>query len=164
MEGTAIYIGRRIAHNGKLVHAFVTPKQLDEVIEAMADKTFLAYPNDFTDWLERKCSLFALKRTPPVIGGNYIAPEITDDRVTKMSNDPKWSPEFVEGARQYHAAWEAADRSAYMHQRNKTRERNANADPQLTKALDLLRDRYRKVMPGDRIGFQVWLINEILKR
>lgn len=158
----AIYVGRRVINTGKVTHAFVTMAAIIEIETQVASRQYLKdYPSEVTELIERKLSYFTLKQTPGMIGGVYLAGEIEGNSVTRIAAMPSWQRS---SDLPYIPAWRAADQNAYEEKRKSQFEKKSEGDKEFAHAIETLRNRYAKIMPGDRIGFQVWLINQMVRK
>lgn len=159
MTDEAIYIGRRMLTSGKLAHSFITMAHIIECETQVSARQFLRdYPSEVTELIERKASLFTLKSTPGMIGGVYAAPDIDNGKINAR---PAWQRS---SDLPYIPAWRAADQSAYSDSRKASLEKKSDDDAAFRRAIDTLHNRYQRIMPCDRIGFQVWLINQMVKK
>ena len=60
--------------------------------------------------------------------------------------------------------WRWGDKAKGFIEQYHKAEKNAVADRHLSNAMDVLRDRYRKIPAGFRRGFQLWLLDELERR
>ena len=162
----AVYIGRRVLTSGKIGCSFITPELLSDVIAINEKRDFIKlHPSELTDAIDRQASMFSLKRTPLSIGGIYEAHQIDENgKVSSISNNPKWISANNENFADLVIAWKMADQSAVNSLAIKRLETKTETDREFAKALDVIKSRYNKIMPGDRVAFQVWFIRELSRR
>lgn len=100
-----------------------------------------------------------------VVGGVYKI-EAKTDGATITNYRPK-TAQFVRQAEEIpadiRAAWEIATVAADQFNRAKTREKTAENDTAMQRALDVLKFAYRQCPRAYRTAFQVWLVQELEK-
>jgi len=159
----AIYIGRRMTSQGKIAHGFIRQVQIDSC-KAFDEQRRTAAPGQLAEEIERKASLFALKRSPGGIGCIYnFEGRIEDGRIVSISGDPAFVRENS-GNEGLYSAWWAASDAVDQTVKRQSAERKADADRALTHAIAVLNDRYLKIAPAYRRGFKLWLLEQIEKR
>lgn len=140
-----IYVGKRELNSGALAHGFITHAQLTEFIEQYhkAEGVTLAS-----------------------IGGVYKAPGLIENNrvMSLVMNKLQWANTIPANLADFVTAWQTLSRDIELGKRRKSAEKNAVADRHLSNAMDVLRDRYRKIPAGFRRGFQLWLLDELESR
>jgi len=146
-----VYLGRRMGSDGKIHHAIITHALLEKHNGLAAD------------YVERRASWFQLKKAPAAVGGVYLAPATLDENGKVI--------EVVSGQMEYRraethpheATWRTFDRMAETAKRRKAMEARAAKDSALERMVDPLRRTYKALAPSDRLAFQLWLINQLIK-
>ena len=146
-----VYLGRRTGSDGKVYHAFIPYDDLQK----------LAGPHD-AERVEFRSSLFKVKRAPTVIGGTYEGNgEISEEKIMRLA-----TAALKYAGKEQHphlGVWEAADHAAYTRLRKAAFENKAGKDRYLTDAVEQIRRTYKKLQPGDRLAFQLWLHGQLTK-
>lgn len=167
-----IYVGKRELKSGALAHGFITHAQLTEFIEQYHKAEdnavgIMRYDQEWTLKLERETSLFPAKGvTLASIGGVYKAPGLIENNrvMSLVMNKLQWANTIPANLADFVTAWQTISRDIELGKRRKSAEKNAVADRHLSNAMEVLRDRYRKIPAGFRRGFQLWLLDELEKR
>jgi hypothetical protein len=165
----AVYLGKRMSPKNKVLCAFIAKSVLLSYNLADFDKSNSGvFPADVTEAIDRAASVFPSKGAPASIGGLYEVEGKQDEtgRITSMVvGKYRWLGSLDdEASARYVLAWRTMSNQIEQDKRRQSAEKNAENDPALRNALATLKMRYRKLPPGYRRGFQLWLLEEMEKR
>lgn len=159
-----VYLGKRMVKGDKVAHAFILPARLEKII---SDGEGSRFPQDITEDIDRHASLFTVKGTGPAsIGGIYEADGIiVNDSISQLvPTRLQWKRPVNGISAHYLPAWKTMSEGVELYKRRKSAEKNAFADRRFMEAIDVLKDRYRKIPAGYKRGFMLWLQDELGKR
>ena len=163
-EIEVIYIGRRILNmKQEIAYAFVTKEQIQSCIDDYEANESFKFISGIANRIEEKASIFKMKSGPVSIGSIYkVKGVIEDGRVRQMITGAlalcwKERGEFEELS----TVWNILDKEAYTANKNKNREKNADNDPAFSKALETLRNRYKRTPGASRVYFKFWLLEQL---
>ncbi len=168
-ELEVVYLGRRPGQTGT-AHLLITLAAMRAAVEESNKREFFVpVPFEVTRDVDTAASWFKLKKRPcNTIGGVYtVRGEVQEDGKLSsfISSDMRFKGRLPDESLQaFVPAWERLDNEVQREKQMATFENAAVTDPRTKQALEVLRDRYRKVPPATRMAFKMWLISEMEKK
>lgn len=168
-ERDVVYLGRRPGQSGT-AYLLITLERLQGIVKSAEGRTYIIpLPYDVTREVDAAASWFKLKKKPcNTIGAVYSVRCEVDDKgklQSFVSSQMRFKDRLKEENLQaFVPAWGRLDEEVNREKQMASLENNANTDPQTKRALETLRDRYKKVPPATRMAFKMWLIAEMEKK
>lgn len=168
-ELEVVYLGRRPGQTGTS-HLLLTMASLRATVDKSSKREFFVpIPFEVTRDIDSAASWFKLKKRPcNTVGGVYTTRgEVREDGklLSFISSDMRFKGRLPDESLQaFVPAWERLDMEVQRERQMASIENSAVTDPRTKQALEVLRDRYRKVPPATRMAFKMWLIAEMEKK
>lgn len=165
IEIDVIYIGRRQSNKGPS-YALITQAELDKCRAYHDSREGLKLEQMLTEHIDRRASLFSIKASgaPFSIGSVYtIQGNLDDDgRITTIRGGTIFK-RSTEANADLIVAWTAADRAVHQAKVAASLEKSAVNDHEMAVAIDVLRARYKKISGANKMGFKLWLMDELAR-
>lgn len=150
-----IYTGKN-SYNGKTFYGFISVDLHDSI---MAQNIVVGADHEMT----RKTSWFPMKKAPAYsIGGIYSFPKgftLNDNgMISGFTGDPVFVRSFNSP---FTIVWQQKSREVEEEKQLASREKAAVNDPELQKAINVLKDRYKRLPTMSRRSFKLWLTEQL---